>query len=40
MAYLPAEVKANLEGLSEQLDRLEEHLAPVLEFDSLTQLNG
>lgn len=40
MAYLPAELKANLTSLDEQLSKLEQHLQPILQYDTLTDLNS
>lgn len=40
MSYLPAELKANLTSLDEQLYRLEQHLQPVLQYDTLSDLTS
>jgi hypothetical protein len=40
MAYLPAELKANLTSLDDQLSKLEQHLQPILQYDTLTDLNS
>ena len=40
MAYLPAELQANLTSLDEQLSKLETHLQPILLYDTLTDLNS
>ena len=40
MAYLPAELKANITSLDDQLSKLEQHLQPILQYDTLSDLNS
>ena len=40
MAYLPAELRSNLTSLDEQLYKLEQHLEPIFQYETLADLNS